>query len=129
VARFTVGETLADAVDIINFSAPQSTSPFHTVGSIGFDKNKNMWMLHGEFYDQNNAQDLNNPLGKLLRFVPSRTPGMGGNTPAAGKPIHGHARSQPAGLRLRTALSLARVSRLARTLPVWRRRAGNGRGS
>jgi len=95
VTRFTVGDTLADAVDIINFSEPQSTSPFHTVGSIGFDKNKNMWMLHGEFYDQTNAQDLNNPLGKLLRFVPSRTPGMGGNTPAAGNPYMGMAGRNP----------------------------------
>jgi Glucose / Sorbosone dehydrogenase len=95
VTRFTVGDTLAGAVDIINFSEPQSASAFHTVGTIGFDPEKAMWMLHGEFYHAPNAQNLGVPLGKLLRFVPSRTPGMGGNTPRANNPFAGMAGRNP----------------------------------
>jgi hypothetical protein len=95
VARFTVGDALTDAVDIINFSEPQSSQAFHSIGSVGFDKGKNMWLLHGEFYDESNAQDLNSPLGKLLRFVPSRMAGMGGHTPASGNPYMGMAGRNP----------------------------------
>lgn len=95
VARFTVGETLTGAVDIISFSEPQSSSAYHTVGTAGFDRDKNMWLLHGEFFRGENAQNLNTPLGKLLRFIPSRTPGMGGNTPAQGNPFIGMAGRNP----------------------------------
>jgi Glucose / Sorbosone dehydrogenase len=95
VVRFTVGETLSVPVDIIEFSEPSSSAAFHSIGSIGFDRDKNMWMLHGEFYNQANAQNLNSTMGKLLRFVPSRAPGMGGLQPAPGNPFVGMAGRSP----------------------------------
>jgi hypothetical protein len=95
VVRFTVGETLSAPVDIIEFNEPSSSAAFHSIGSIGFDQNKNMWMLHGEFYNQANAQNLSSTMGKLLRFSPSRAPGMGGVTPAPGNPFAGMAGRSP----------------------------------
>jgi hypothetical protein len=95
VVRYTVGETLTGAVDIIDFSEPQSTAAFHSIGSVGFDRDKNMWLLHGEFYRAANAQDLSSTMGKLLRFIPSRAPGMGGAMPVAGNPFIGMAGRSP----------------------------------
>ena len=83
LARFTVSEMLTDPVDILVFNEPQRPG-LASVGSIGFDPKKNLWMLHGEFTDATNAQNLMSNLGKLLRLVPSRVAGMGGATPAAG---------------------------------------------
>jgi hypothetical protein len=95
VVRYTVGDTLTDPVDIIDFNEPQSSASFHSIGSVGFDRAKNMWLLHGEFYSAPNAQDLSSTMGKLLRFIPSRTPGMGGLMPAAGNPFAGMAGRSP----------------------------------
>jgi hypothetical protein len=92
VVRYTVGETLTDPVDILDFSEPSNTSAFHSIGSIGFDRDKNMWLLHGEFYNAANAQNLSSTMGKLLRFVPGKT---GGATPAAGNPFAGMAGKSP----------------------------------
>jgi glucose/arabinose dehydrogenase len=96
VTRFTVnGDALADPADIIEFSEPQSSSAFHSIGSVGFDRDKNMWLLHGEFYRAANAQNLSSTMGKLLRFIPSRAAGMGGAMPAPGNPFIGMAGKSP----------------------------------
>jgi hypothetical protein len=95
VVRYTVGDTLADPVDIIEFNEARSTESFHSIGSVGFDRDKNMWLLHGEFYTAANAQNLSSTMGKLLRFIPSRTAGMGGAMPAAGNPYIGMAGRSP----------------------------------
>jgi glucose/arabinose dehydrogenase len=87
VVRYTVGETLTDPVDIITFNEPQSSQSFHSIGTVGFDRDKNMWLLHGEFYHAPNAQNLSTTMGKLLRFIPGRAAGMGGAMPAPGNPF------------------------------------------
>ena len=92
VVRYTVGETLTEPVDIIDFSEPSNTSAFHSMGSLGFDRDKNMWLLHGEFYNANNAQNLSSTMGKLLRFVPGKT---GGAMPVEGNPFAGMAGRSP----------------------------------
>ena len=82
VSRFVLGPTaLTGAVDVINFSEPQGTKPWHSIGSLGFDPQGNMWMLHGEFTDSSNAQNQNSTMGKLLRFIPRAA---GGYDPAPG---------------------------------------------
>ncbi len=71
VSRFTFGPTgLAGAADVITFSEPQGTQPWHSVGSLGFDRGGNMWLLHGEFTDASNSQNPVSTLGKLLRLRP-----------------------------------------------------------
>jgi hypothetical protein len=95
LVRYTVGDTLTDPADILVFNEPKSSSAFHSIGSAGFDRDKNMWMLHGEFYNQANAQNLASNMGKLLRFIPGRMPGMGGATPAPGNPYVGMAGKSP----------------------------------
>jgi hypothetical protein len=85
LSRFTfTGDAFDDKVRILNFSSGGGGRGWHSVGSIGFDPMGNLWMLHGEFNTGAPAQNLASNLGKLLRVVPSRMPGMGGFTPAAG---------------------------------------------
>jgi Glucose / Sorbosone dehydrogenase len=73
VARFTLSPTgLTGAADVITFSEPDSTNPWHSVGSVGFDPGGNMWLMHGEFTDGSNAQNPASNLGKLLRLRPRR---------------------------------------------------------
>jgi hypothetical protein len=85
LTRFTVTEgALGDPADILTFNEPQGSTAWHAVGTIGFDPKGNLWLLHGEFTRAANAQNVASNLGKLLRLVPSRTPGKGGSTPAEG---------------------------------------------
>jgi Glucose / Sorbosone dehydrogenase len=73
-------------VDILDIQAPGAGQSWHSVGSIGFDKDKNLWALHGEFNTGAPAQDAGSNLGKLHRLIPSRQAGMGGAMPAPGNP-------------------------------------------
>jgi hypothetical protein len=85
VVRYTMTETaFTNPQQIIAFSEPQGTTAWHAIGSMGFDPQGNMWLLHGEFTDSSNSQSASSTMGKLLRLVPSRNPTMGGYTPAAG---------------------------------------------
>jgi hypothetical protein len=78
---------LTDGVQVLAVNGGTSrTNSWHSVGSMGFDNNKNLWMQHGEFVTGDPAQDPNTVLGKLLRVQPSRMAGMGGFTPAMGNP-------------------------------------------
>jgi hypothetical protein len=85
LSRFTYsGTAFEDRVDILSFNSGGGGRGWHSTGSIGFDKDKNLWMLHGEFNTGAPAQNMATNLGKLLRIVPSRMAGMGGFKPAAG---------------------------------------------
>jgi hypothetical protein len=87
VTRFTIGgDTLAGAVDVIGFNAPGGNTGWHAVGTMGFDPQGNMWLLHGEFTVSANAQNPNSVLGKLLRIRPGAA---GGYTPAPGNAFAG----------------------------------------
>lgn len=77
---------LTDGVEILGIDGGAGNNSWHSVGSMGFDNDKNLWMLHGEFVRGAPAQDLNSNLGKLLRVQPSRMAGMGGFKPATGNP-------------------------------------------
>ncbi len=74
-------------VSIINVGYVGATRPWHNVGSIGFEPGGIMWALFGEKVQGAPAQDLAKNLGKLLRIVPSREPGLGGFTAAPDGPL------------------------------------------
>ena len=79
-------------VSIISVGYAGATRPWHNVGSIGFEpggpgRPPVLWALFGEKVQGAPAQDLAQNLGKLLRIVPSREPGLGGFTPAPDGPL------------------------------------------
>ena len=80
-------DTLSDPVDIMTWSAGAGRPAYHAIGSIGFEPGGVMWIFHGEFEDGPQAPNLNSNLGKLLRIIPSRMPGMGGYTTPADNPF------------------------------------------
>jgi hypothetical protein len=80
------GNAFTDGVTIMTWTGAGGPS-WHGIGSMGFDPAGNMWVLHGEFTNTAQAQNMNTNLGKVMRFIPSRTAGMGGFKPAPGNPF------------------------------------------
>jgi glucose/arabinose dehydrogenase len=76
-------------LSIIRVGVVGATRPWHNVGSIGFEPDGVLWSLFGEKVQGAPAQDLADNLGKLLRIVPSREPGLGGFEPAPDGPLVG----------------------------------------
>lgn len=74
-------------VSILSVGFTGATRPWHNVGSIGFEPGGVLWALFGEKVQGAPAQDLAQNLGKLLRIVPSREPGLGGFEPAPDGPL------------------------------------------
>jgi glucose/arabinose dehydrogenase len=74
-------------VSILRVGFDGATRPWHNIGSIGFEPGGVMWALFGEKVQGAPAQDLAQNLGKLLRIVPSRVPGLGGSEPAPDGPL------------------------------------------
>jgi glucose/arabinose dehydrogenase len=83
-------------VTIMRVGDSLSTRPWHNVGSIGFEPGGVMWALFGEKVRGAPAQDLSGNLGKLVRIVPSREPGLGGFEPAADNPLIDDETASPA---------------------------------
>jgi glucose/arabinose dehydrogenase len=97
ITRFTFnGDTLADPQVIMTWNGAGGEHAWHSIGSIGFDGSGNLWAVHGEFTNTEQAQNQNTNLGKLLRMVPSRQAGMGDYTPAAGNPFANDAKPRSA---------------------------------
>jgi hypothetical protein len=87
VARYAYDAgKLTDKQTIMTFSAPAGSNVWHSIGSMGFDKDKNLWVVHGEFNTGAPSQSDTSNLGKLIRIVPGRQAGMGGFMPAPGNP-------------------------------------------
>lgn len=78
-------------VSVFRAGSAAATRPLHNVGSIGFEPSGVMWALFGDKAQRTPAQDLSDDLGKLVRFVPSREPGLGGHRPAPDGPLVGNA--------------------------------------
>jgi glucose/arabinose dehydrogenase len=96
VTRFTwtpgsLAGVPATAKEIIMVHEPLAIKPWHNVGSIGFDDTGALWALFGEKTVKNNAQDLSNDRGKILRILPSHNPDVGGYMPAPDNPFAGDA--------------------------------------
>ena len=88
-------DALTDPVDIMTWSVGSGPG-YHSIGSMGFDAQGAMWILHGELYTSAQAQNLNTNLGKLLRIIPSRAPGQGGYTAAPDNPFAADAKPRSA---------------------------------
>lgn len=73
-------------VSIFEAGSAEARRPWHNVGSIGFEPNGVLWALFGDKALGDPAQDRQGNLGKLLRLVPSREPGLGGSEPAPDGP-------------------------------------------
>jgi glucose/arabinose dehydrogenase len=76
-------------ISIMSVGFTGATRPWHNVGSIGFEPGGVLWALFGEKYQKSPAQELSENLGKLVRIVPSREPGLGGFEPAPDGPLVG----------------------------------------
>jgi glucose/arabinose dehydrogenase len=100
-------------VSVFRVGSSAATRPWHNVGSIGFEPDGTLWALFGEKVQGAPAQDLSESLGKLVRIVPSREPGLGGSTPASDNPLLDEAAADPAvyALGLRSPFRGTRDSR------------------
>jgi glucose/arabinose dehydrogenase len=74
-------------VTILRVGYAGATRPWHNVGSVGFEPGGVLWALFGEKVQGAPSQALTENLGKLLRVVPSREPGVGGFEPAPDGPL------------------------------------------
>jgi glucose/arabinose dehydrogenase len=90
------GNAFADQQAIMTWNGNNGSNSWHTIGSIGFDKAGVLWVVHGEFTNMSNAQNMNTNLGKLLRMIPNRTAGMGGYDPAPDNPFVNDAKPRSA---------------------------------
>lgn len=77
----------SSGVEIITVGDALSPDPWHSVGSMGFEPDGVLWALFGEKNLPDEAQDVSNALGSLVRLVPSRTPGVGGYVAAPDNPF------------------------------------------
>lgn len=83
VKRYTMSdkdfsETLYTAANVIAVGDPKADIPQHAVGTIAFSGNGIMWVNIGERRRDNNAQDITNELGKVIRLVPLKQSGISG---------------------------------------------------
>lgn len=70
--------TAASMVEIFVAGDAQATVPWHNVGALGFEDSGAMWALFGEKNRKENAQNIENHLGAIVRIFPSRVEGEGG---------------------------------------------------
>lgn len=77
---------LAEGADVMVVSLDQDPPEYwHRFGSFGFEPDgETMWVLLGDHFVRQGAQDSSNPFGSLLRIVPERSSGGSGYRAAAG---------------------------------------------
>ena len=64
-----IAETATEIIAVRGAGAQRS---WHNIGSIGFTEEGYLWGLFGDKVRQQRAQDLNSPLGSLIRIIPRR---------------------------------------------------------
>ena len=75
----------ATEVEILKLTLPWDRDEWHRFGSIGFESDgETLWVLVGDMFFPEYAQDPTKKNGKLLRIVPSRDPDVGGYSQARG---------------------------------------------
>lgn len=79
----------SSATEIVSVGDPLAPKSWHNVGSIGFDDHGNLWALFGEKRLEDEAQDVTNNLGTLIRVVPNKEPDGEGHMPAPDNPFVG----------------------------------------
>ena len=83
VKRYTMsdkdfGETLFTSANVIAAGDPKADISQHAIGSISFGRDGAMWANLGERRRDNNAQDITNELGKVIRLIPLRQASISG---------------------------------------------------
>lgn len=87
--RFVFDEEsgLSDRQVIFETTLEEGDNGWHRMGSMGWESTEILWLLVGDHDDavpNENAQDLSNPLGALVRIKPNRTVGGSGHDIPAG---------------------------------------------
>jgi glucose/arabinose dehydrogenase len=67
----------------------RAVRPWHSIGTLNMDAEGNLWAPIGDKHIDDNAQNLSNPLGSVIRIVPNRDSGGSGHEPSAGNPFIG----------------------------------------
>lgn len=85
VKRYTMSdddfpETLYTAANVIAIGDPKADAPRHVIGSLAFGGDGALWMNVGDRNRGENAQNLENELGKVIRLQPIREQNVGGFT-------------------------------------------------
>ncbi len=110
--------TLASLVTVIEVDDPEilASSTSHNLGRLTFDGDDQLLVPMGDRSVRPRSPDPASNLGKLLRIVPVRTPGVGGYTPAPGNPFADTPGASPdvyaIGLRHPWTISLDRLGRI-----------------
>jgi hypothetical protein len=68
--------------------ATRTNNP-HAIGTLNMDADGNLWAPIGDKHLDDNAQNMSNSLGSVIRIVPNRDPGGSGHEPSAGNPFIG----------------------------------------
>ncbi len=91
ITRLDLDEALdvvaGSEVSVLSVGDDDARRPWHNIGSIGFEPSGVMWALFGDKALNEPSQDSKSALGKLLRILPSREPGLGGHEPADDGPL------------------------------------------
>lgn len=71
--------------EILKLTLERDRDEWHRFGSMGFESDgQTLWVLLGDMFWPEHAQDTTKKNGSLLRIVPSRDPDQGGYTQAVG---------------------------------------------
>ncbi len=100
IKRYTMSDnnfadTLFTAVNVLAVGDPKADIPQHAVGSLEFGPDGAMWANMGERRRDNNAQDLTNELGKIIRFIPLKQANLSGYELTPGNPFPDRAPVSP----------------------------------
>lgn len=68
----------ASTREILRLQAPEGRGMLHRIGSLGFEPDGVLWAMVGDMTSPEDAQDVRNELGSIVRLVPSRDPERGG---------------------------------------------------
>ncbi len=74
--------TLASEVLVIEVTGERAPRSWHNVGSMGFTREGHLWALFGDKVLDQTAQDLDSPLGAVLRISPDHDADGGFDVPA-----------------------------------------------
>lgn len=86
----------ATEVEILKTTLSRDRDEWPRFGSMGFESDGDtLWVLLGDMFYPEYAQDTTKKNGKLLRLVPSREPGVGGYTVARGNAFEPGGESDP----------------------------------
>lgn len=109
--RFVFDEEagLSDRQVIFETTHPSGQGGWHRMGSMGFETDEILWLFVGDHDDavpNENAQDVSNSLGALVRIMPNREPGGSGHRIPSGNfaeqpgaPVNTHPALYAYGLR------------------------------